>query len=322
MCGTGTPAGVAAVVKGDRLVGGVAGLEQFTITVVSALERHFLDRGLTMQRSGFHAATALTLAGLVAFSPALIAQQPGVENGQWRYLGGDAGHTRSSPANQITAANFKDLKVAWIFRGDNFGPGIEYTSRSTPIYVNGLLYTVVGQRRQVVAIDAATGETRWTFREPDTMRYLRSPRSDFGKGVAYAEVDGRGVVFISTPAFFLWALDAKTGRPLENWGTRVPLKEFPASGAVDMIPDLSERLGSVEKLEGRGLRPGLRTAQTARHDHVFLAADCRQRRCRRPGRPRAELRPDPHRERTRRHSGLRRENRQAVVEVPRHSPSW
>jgi hypothetical protein len=27
----------------------------------------------------------------------------------------------------------------------------------------------------------------------DTMRYLRSPRTDFGKGVAYAEVDGRGV---------------------------------------------------------------------------------------------------------------------------------
>jgi fumarylpyruvate hydrolase len=30
---TGTPAGVAAVVKGDRMVGGIAGLEQLTITV-------------------------------------------------------------------------------------------------------------------------------------------------------------------------------------------------------------------------------------------------------------------------------------------------
>jgi quinoprotein glucose dehydrogenase len=101
-----------------------------------------------------------------------------------------------------------------------------------------VLYTVVGQRRQVVAIDANSGEVRWVFREPDTSRYWRSPRSDFGKDVAYAEVDGRGVVFISSPAFFLWALDAKTGRPLENWGARVPLKDFPASGVVDMIPDL------------------------------------------------------------------------------------
>src|SRR5262245_28248520 len=183
--------------------------------------------------SGLLAAAAL----LLRTSPA-AAQLSGTENGQWRYLGGDAGHTRSSTINQINASNFEKLKVAWIFRGDNFGPGLEFTARSTPVYANGMLYTVIGQRRQVVAIDAETGETRWTFREPDTSRYLRSPRTDFGKGVAYAEVDGRGVIFISTPGFFLWALDAKTGRSLENWGTPVPLKDFPRSGVVDMIPDL------------------------------------------------------------------------------------
>jgi glucose dehydrogenase len=180
----------------------------------------------------------LALATLLGVPSGGLAQLTGTENGQWRYLGGDAGHTRSSRLNQINASNFSNLKVAWIFRGDNFGPGVEYTFRSTPVFVDGVLYTVVGQRRQVVAIDAGTGETRWVFREPDTNRYWRSPRSDFGKGVAYAEVDGRGVIFISTPAFFLWALDAKTGRPLENWGTRVPLKDFPRSGVVDMIPDL------------------------------------------------------------------------------------
>ena len=181
----------------------------------------------------------LALAAVLGFASSGAAQQTGVENGEWRYLGGDAGHTRSSPLNQINAANFSKLKVAWIFRGDNFGPGIEFTARSTPVFVKGVLYTVVGQRRQVVAIDAATGETRWTFREPDTSRYLRSPRSDFGKGVAYAEVDGRGVIYISTPGFFLWALDARTGRPLENWGgAPVPLKDFPKSGVIDMIPDL------------------------------------------------------------------------------------
>src|SRR5262245_57081227 len=168
-----------------------------------------------------------------------FAQLTGVENGEWRYLGGDAGHTRSSQLKQITADNFSKLKVAWVWRGDNFGPGVEYTMRSTPIYAEGLLFTVAGQRRQVVAIDPTTGETRWTFREPETSRYYRSPRTDFGKGVAYTKIDGRGVIFISTPAFFLWALDARTGRPLENWGTTpVPLKEFPKSGVIDMIPDL------------------------------------------------------------------------------------
>ena len=101
-----------------------------------------------------------------------------------------------------------------------------------------MLYTVVGQRRQVVAIAAATGETLWVFREPETMRYLRSPRTDFGKGVAYAEVDGRGVIYVTSPAYFLWALDAKTGRPLEAWGTSVPVEDFPRTGVIDLIPDL------------------------------------------------------------------------------------
>ena len=183
---------------------------------------------------GVFALTALMGVGSVG-----SAQQTGSENGEWRYLGGDAGNTRSAPLlNQINASNFSDLEVAWIWRGNNFGPGIEYTARATPVFVDGALYTVSGQRRQVVSIDASTGETLWTFREPETTRYLRSPRSDFGKGVAYAEVDGRGVIYVTSPAFFLWALDAKTGRPLEDWGASVPLEDFSKTGVVDLIPDL------------------------------------------------------------------------------------
>ena len=167
----------------------------------------------------------LALVALLGVPAVSSAQLTGVEDGEWRYLGGDAGHTRSAPLlNQIDASNFSALEVAWIWQGNNSGGGVEYTSRSTPVFVNGVLYTVTGQRRQVVAIDAATGERLWTFREPETMRYLRSPRTDFGKGVAYADVDGRGVIYITTPGFFLWALDAKTGRPLENWGASVPLE--------------------------------------------------------------------------------------------------
>ena len=190
-----------------------------------------------MKRSRFGCGV-LALAALLGVPSAGSAQRTGLENGEWRYLGGDAGHTRSTPLNQINASNFSDLQVTWIWRGSNFGPRVEYTVRSTPVFVDGVLYTVVGQRRQVAAIDAATGETLWTFREPETMRYLRSPRTDFGKGVAYAEVDGRGVIYITSPAFFLWALDAKTGRPLDDWGASVPLDGFSETGVRDLLPDL------------------------------------------------------------------------------------
>lgn len=179
------------------------------------------------------------LPGFIGLNQGALAQLLGTENGEWRYLGGDAGHTRAAPhLQQITADNFDDLSPAWIFRGENFSPGAEYTFRSTPIYANGKLYTVAGQRRQVVAIDPATGETLWTFREPETMRYLRSPRTDFGKGVAYGEHEGKGIVLVTSPAFFLWALDADTGRPLTNWGKATEVNGFAESGAVDLIPDL------------------------------------------------------------------------------------
>jgi quinoprotein glucose dehydrogenase len=200
--------------------------------------------GRTRLRGLGLAVTVLLATTTTAFAQLL----PGTENGEWRYLGGDAGHTRSAPMlNQINAANFEDLGQAWIWRGDNFGPNRDYFSRSTPLYVDGILYTVATPRRQVVAIDPATGETLWAFREPETVRFLRSPRRAYGKGVAYAEVDGRGVIFFTSPAFFLWALDAKTGLPLEGWGQPVPLGEFSGSGVRDLVPDLLEGWGPWER---------------------------------------------------------------------------
>ena len=148
----------------------------------------------------------LSLMALLLSSQASAQGMPGTENGEWRYLGGDSGNTRYSPLNQINAENFSDLEQAWIWRSDNFGPNLDYFSRSTPVYVDGMLYTVATPRRQVIAMDPATGENIWTFREPATVRHQRSPRQAYGKGVAYSEVDGRGVVYITTPGFFLWAL--------------------------------------------------------------------------------------------------------------------
>ena len=202
---------------------------------------------MKVQRRNFRIQTLiLNLVALVMLmtTAATHAQRlPGTENGEWRYLGGDAGHTRYSPLDQINAGNFGELEEVWAWRSDNFGPNLDYFSRATPIYVDGMLYSVATPRRQVIAMDPATGENLWTFRETPTIRHSRSPRQAYGKGVAYAEVNGRGVIYITTPGFFLWALDAKTGLPLENWGSAVPLEGFGDSGVVDLIPHLVEDWG-------------------------------------------------------------------------------
>ena len=58
------------------------------------------------------------------------------------------------------------------------------------------------------------------------------------KAIAYAKIDGRGVIYIVSPAFFLTALDAKTGKPLEGFGKKVPVEGFPDTGVVDLLADL------------------------------------------------------------------------------------
>lgn len=173
---------------------------------------------------------ALTVL-LLGASGGLLAQ----DTVEWFTLGNDYAHTRYSAASEINAENFSELEVAWEWDGASLGA---VSGRSTPSYINGTLYTVAGSRRHVVAIDPKTGETLWTYRLPNTERWAYSMRADYGKGIGYSEVDGRGVVYMITPGFFLTALDAETGAPLQGFGKPVPIDGFPETGVVDLLADL------------------------------------------------------------------------------------
>ena len=186
---------------------------------------------------------ALALGAVLAVPLASVAQGPGTEDGQWTYLGGDVWHTRYTTADQINASNFEDLEVAWRFNAARFGPS---TPRATPSYVDGKLITVTGERRAMIGLDPATGELLWSFTEPNTHRYEYSMRYSYGKGIAYGERDGRGVAYISTPGFFLHALDVVTGEPLANWGEAVPIAGFPPTGSQDLVADLIDGWGPWE----------------------------------------------------------------------------
>ena len=175
----------------------------------------------------------MAVAGL-CLSAATVAQDSN-ESMEWLTLGSDHAHTRYLGASEITAENFSELEESWVWDGASFNAA---SGRSTPSYVDGKIITVAGPRRYVVAIDAQTGETVWSWGEPKTFRYEYSMRKDYGKGVTIAEVNGRKVVYITSPAFFLTALDLETGQPLEGFGKPVPIDGFPDTGVVDLLADL------------------------------------------------------------------------------------
>src|ERR1044071_4499591 len=109
--------------------------------------------------------TAVGSILLLAFSgaPGARAQQ-GMRNGEWRYYGGDSGTTKYSSLDQIHAGNVKDLKTVWVWKSQNFGRRPDFNWEVTPLMVGGVLYFTAGSRRDVVAVDAATGETLWLYR--------------------------------------------------------------------------------------------------------------------------------------------------------------
>ena len=181
------------------------------------------------------------LAFLVPFGWSASAQN----TVEWTTLGSDFAHTRSTKADQITPENFSNLEVAWVWDGASFEA---QSGRSTPSYINGRLYTVAGARRHVVAIDPTSGATIWSYREPDTPRWDYSMRADYGKGIGYANIDGRDVIYIISPGFFLTALDAETGKPLQGFGEKVSIEGFPETGVVDLLKDLGHPYDPYEGL--------------------------------------------------------------------------
>lgn len=173
--------------------------------------------------------TALALVGFA--QPA--HSQTGALNGEWRHWGGDPGATRFTPLAALTEENVGELEVAFRWTARNFGPNPETNFRATPLMVNGVLYTTAGSRRSVAAIDAATGETLWTWRNSEERE---GPRQSSGRGVAYAEnAAGEGRIYVITPGFQLFLLDAETGWEIESFGE---------GGRVDLRATLEAEWGS------------------------------------------------------------------------------
>lgn len=156
------------------------------------------------------------------------APYPSIDYHDWYAYGGDAGGTRFSPLDQVTASNVGGLETAWAYRTGELAEGSpaadKLTFEATPIFFAGRLYlsTAFGE---IIALDAATGTEEWRY-DPKVRR-----------GTSYSELVSRGVslwvdsraagdtecyarILEGTIDARLIAVDAETGRPCDEFGDR------------------------------------------------------------------------------------------------------
>ena len=195
-------------------------------------------------------------AAMVCTAIGLSGQEQGTANGEWPTYGGNLSNNRYSPLDQITAENFSEMEVAWQFSTDSFGPTPESNLQSTPLMVNGVLYTTAGTRRAAVALDAATGELLWMYRLDEGERGETAPRLLSGRGLTYWDDGGSGVILYVTPGYQLVALNAETG---------VPLSTFGSNGIIDLKQNIDQDLEPTSEI-------GLHAAPIVAGDTIVIGA--------------------------------------------------
>lgn len=146
--------------------------------------------------------------------PAAKADAP-VANLGWPTYNGDPAGTHFSSLTQITPGNVRQLKQVW-----RFDVGASGGLQTNPLIVGHTLYAYT-PALEVIALDAATGKSLWTFKPP-------TGGGQPSRGLTYW-TDGKQSRLFAGVMNFLYALDPATGTPIADFGE---------DGRLDLRKDL------------------------------------------------------------------------------------
>ncbi|CAG5068777.1 Quinoprotein glucose dehydrogenase [Dyadobacter sp. CECT 9623] len=171
------------------------------------------------------------LASAILFGATNMSRNGDTDSKEWpEYLGGP-GRNHYSPLTQINPENVKNLKVAWTYSMPDSGQ-----TQVNPIIVNGTLYGVTSTV-QAFALDAFTGKQKWIFGDKS------KNGSNTSRGLTYWS-DGDDKRILHAMGSFLYALDAKTGKPIESFGD---------NGKIDLhtgLPEIAAKKYMVSNTPG------------------------------------------------------------------------
>ncbi len=194
--------------------------------------------------SAIHLHPVAGIALLLAVLPVLASSAAGQDQDaivEWPSFGNGPDNTKYSALDQIDKSNFHELEVAWEWESSSTAVAEAHPAvkpgqfKPVPIMLDGVVY-VATEVAQAAAIDAATGETLWTY-DPESWRAGRPANIGFQhRGVAAwrgtVEQDGRSRdeirIFLPTHDRRLIALDGLTGEPVGAFGS---------GGQVDLLAE-------------------------------------------------------------------------------------
>jgi len=146
-----------------------------------------------------------------AATPSTDLRVLSADSNQWVMAPGNYSSTRYSALDQINAGNVGQLQLAW-----TFSDGINKGQEAAPLIVGGTMYVVSPYPNKVFALDATTGDLKWTYAAPENPAAIGVACCDvINRGAAY----DNGKVFFNTLDDYAVALDAQSGKQL--WHTKL-----------------------------------------------------------------------------------------------------
>jgi len=149
----------------------------------------------------------------------------------WSHYLGDPESTQFSALDQVNTTNVKNLKVAWSYKSGGLSEGRTTQIQANPIIIEGTLFSVSASSK-LFAIDAKTGEEKWTFESP--------VKDNSGLGISRGVMswvsdlsdEPSRILFSSGPRLF--AINLSDGSLIDSFGK---------NGSID----LREKLGRDPK---------------------------------------------------------------------------
>jgi quinoprotein glucose dehydrogenase len=183
-----------------------------------------------------HFLLALSLPSLLS-----LGAESGGGGKDWPVYGGDPGGSKYSTLHQINRGNVAKLKPAWTFstgdpvtplKGNSKAPAFE----ATPIVIRGTMYIGTPYGR-AFALEAASGQQKWVYdanidRHGDYGDFANRGVSYWLDGKASSKAVCRERIFFATIDARMIALDAETGKPCADFGSK---------GVIDLTEGLRRK---------------------------------------------------------------------------------